>query len=47
MTNDLRFKPRDKADYEAWEKERAAAKQALYRGELELREARPRECNTP
>ena len=35
VINDLRFKPRDKTDYEAWKKEQAAAKQALYRSELE------------
>ena len=35
VINDLRFKPRDKTAYEEWKKQQAAAKQALYRSELE------------
>jgi hypothetical protein len=35
VINDLRFKPRDKTAYEEWQKEQAAAKRAVYRGELE------------
>jgi hypothetical protein len=35
VINDLRYKPRDKAVYEDWKKQQAAAKQVLYRAELE------------
>lgn len=35
VINDLRFKPRDRSGYEEWTKQQAAAKQAVYRRELE------------
>jgi hypothetical protein len=34
VLNDLRFKPRDKAQYEEWKKQAAAARAELYRTEL-------------
>lgn len=35
VINDLRYQPRDKTAYEAWKKEQAALRQAMYRRELE------------
>ena len=35
VINDLRYQPRDKTAYEEWKKEQTAAKQAIYRRELE------------
>ncbi len=36
VISDLRFKPRDKAAYEEWTKQQAAARQAIYRREYDL-----------
>jgi len=35
VINDLRFKPRDKTAHDEWKKQQTAAKQAIYRRELE------------
>lgn len=35
VINDLRYQPRDKTAYEAWKKEQASQRQAVYRRELE------------
>lgn len=43
VINDLRYQPRDKTAYEEWKKEQTAAKQAIYRRELE-REAGSRDA---
>jgi hypothetical protein len=50
VINDLRFKPRDKTAHEEWKKEQAAARQAIYRRELERAKtdvAKQRELNPP
>lgn len=50
VINDLRFKPRDKSAYEEWQKQQAAAKQAMYRRELDRAKsdlARQRALNAP